>query len=112
MRAYAQALDLVDDPARIAEYVEHHTRVWPEVVKGLRAIGIERMKIFHVGTRLFMYFEAPDSFDPARDYQTYAADPRTQAWDELMRTYQVPLAEAGEGEWWTTMTEVFDLESA
>ncbi|MCE7967200.1 MAG: L-rhamnose mutarotase [Leptolyngbya sp. PLA3] len=112
MKAYAQTLELIDDAPRIAEYVAWHRAVWPEVLRGLRAIGIRTMRIYLHGNRLFMYMEADDSFDPARDYQTYANDPRTRQWDERMRTYQqrVPSADPGDGQWWSEMTEVFDLE--
>ncbi|MCB9845250.1 MAG: L-rhamnose mutarotase [Phycisphaeraceae bacterium] len=112
MRAFAQALDLVDDPELIEEYRRHHRRVWPEVVSGLRAIGIRNMRIFLAGSRLFMYYEAPDDFDPSRDYQFYANDPRTREWDELMRRYQRPVPGCPSGRWWMPMEEVFDLESA
>ena len=111
MRAFAQALDLVDDASMIEEYVAAHERVWPEVVAALTSIGIGRMKIFLLGSRLFMYFEAPDDFDPARDYQAYAEDPRCREWDELMRRYQRPAPGAPEGAWWASMREVFCLES-
>jgi L-rhamnose mutarotase len=113
VRSFAQAIDLVDDPALVEEYRRHHGAVWPEVLHGLRSIGIERMKIWLVGTRLFMWFEAPDDFDPARDFQRYAADPRCAQWDRWMRTFQRPLADGGppgEARWWTPMSEVFDLE--
>ncbi|MCL4222576.1 MAG: L-rhamnose mutarotase [Phycisphaerales bacterium] len=111
MKSYAQTLELVDDSARIAEYVNHHRAVWPEVLVGLRGIGVRTMRIFLHGNRLFMYMETDDAFDPARDYQTYANDPRTRQWDELMRTYQqrVPAADPGDGQWWSEMTEVFSL---
>ena len=72
MKAYAQALDLIDVPGRIAEYVDWHHRVFPEVLRGLRALGLVNMKIFLHGVRLFMYFEAPDDFDPKTSYQSYA----------------------------------------
>lgn len=112
MRSFAQALDLHDDPALIEQYIEHHKRVYPEVLAALREIGITRMKIYLLGTRLFMYFEAPDTFDQAEDYQKYAADPRCQAWDQLMRNFQKPVPGAKVGEWWAGMREVFDLEGA
>ena len=112
MKCFAQTLELVDDARLIAEYRQHHERVWPEVVAGLRAIGIRRMKIFLHGCRLFMYYEAPDDFDPVRDYGTYARDPRTREWDERMRRYQRQVPGATATAWWTPMTEVFDLETA
>ena len=112
LNTFAQALDLVDDPDRIAEYRHHHAQAWPEVVRGLRAIGIRRLRIWLTGTRLFMTFEAPDDFDPDRDYQSYAEDPRCDEWDRLMRTYQrrIPTADPTDGGWWTPMDLVFDLE--
>lgn len=112
MKSFAQALDLKNDPALIAEYRQHHRSVWPEVTAALRKIGITRMKLFLVGTHLFMYYEAPDSFDPARDYQAYAGNPRAAAWDSLMRQFQQRLPEARAGEWWAAMDLVFDLEAA
>lgn len=112
MRAYAMTLDLMDDPNRIAEYEAHHVAAWPEVVAGLRRIGIRRMRIYRCGTRLFMYYEAPEEFNPARDYQSYAEDPRCREWDELMRGYQQQVPGASEGSWWTPMSQVFDLEAS
>ena len=109
MPTFAQALDLVDDPERIAEYDRYHAKVWPEVVAGLRAIGIEKMHLFRTGLRLFMVYEAPEGFDPARDYQGYAEDPRCREWDEVMRTYQQPIPTAPKGGWWTPMKLVFEL---
>lgn len=110
MKAYAQALDLRDDDALIAEYKRHHRAVWPEVKAALRQIGIRSMRIYLTGTRLFMYFEAPDSFVPERDFQKFAATPRGAEWDALMRTYQQRVPGATSGEWWTPMELVFDLD--
>ena len=112
MKSFAQALDLKDDPALIAAYVEHHRSVYPAVVLALRGMGITKMKIFLLGTRLFMYVEAAESFDPSREYQGYAAEARCRAWDELMRGFQRRAPGAREGEWWASMVEVFDLGSA
>lgn len=109
MKVFAQALDLKDDPALIREYVEHHRAVWPEVERALREIGIRTMRIYLLGSRLFMYCEARDGFDPARDYQRYAADPRCREWDELMRRYQKPAPGAKAGEWWAGMELVYEL---
>ena len=110
MKSYAQALDLVDDLAAISAYDEYHRAVWPEVLAALRGIGIERMEIFRIGTRMFMYFSAPDDFDPERDFQTYTESARCNEWDELMRQYQQRIPNATEGEWWTPMPCVFDTE--
>lgn len=109
MKVFAQALDLKDDPRLIAEYKRYHQAVWPEVVAALKGAGIASMRIFLFGNRLFMTFEAPDDFDPARDFQKYAADPRCREWDELMRRFQQRVPGAATDGWWQPMEEVFDL---
>ena len=58
MKSYAMALDLRDDAEVIERYKEYHRAVWPEVLDGLKSIGISKMKIFLHGSRLFMYLES------------------------------------------------------
>ena len=112
MKSYGMALDLKDEPGIVEKYVEYHRAVWPDVLTGLRELGIARMKIFLLGRRLFMYLEAPDDFVLARDFAKYMETGRAKEWDELMRTFQEPAPDAAPGEWWAEMEEVFALESA
>ena len=110
MRSFAMTLGLKSDPGVVDRYREHHCAVWPGVLEVLREIGILKMKIYLHGHRLFMYLEAVDDFDPARDFARYADDPRGREWDELMRGFQEPVPGAASGEWWAAMEEVFDLD--
>jgi len=73
-------------------------------------VGIESMMIFLRGRRLFMYFEAPDGFDPDRDFAQLLDDPTYVEWDRQMRELQEPAPEARPGEWWARMDMVFDLD--
>lgn len=110
MKRYAQTLNLKDDPAVFAQYDAHHAAVWPEVERGLRAIGIERMLIWRLGRRLFMVMETSDGFDPDRDWARYMEmDPRIPEWQSLMESFQEPVAEAQPGEWWAAMQQVYAL---
>jgi len=110
MKQYGQTLNLKDDPAIIERYIEHHRRVWPEVERGLRSIGIERMIIWRLGRRLFMFMETVDTFDPERDFARYMeSDPRIREWQSLMETFQEPVPDAQRGEWWATMQQVYSL---
>jgi L-rhamnose mutarotase len=109
MKAYGLTLCLRDDPELIDRYKEHHQRVWPEVLAGIRAVGILEMRIFLLGQRLFMYVEAEDDFVPERDFPRANASPRAQEWDALMRSLQAQAPEAKPGEWWAPMELVFDL---
>jgi L-rhamnose mutarotase len=110
VKTYARAIDLKDDPDVIAAYDEHHRAVWPEVERGLRAIGIERMRIWRLGRRLFMLMETVDGFEPDADFARYMdADPRIREWQALMDAHQVPVADAQPGEWWADMRLVYVL---
>lgn len=107
-RYFAMTLGLRDDESAAA-WTALHQEVWPEVLTALRKVGVTEMKIFRLGHRLFMWVEGEDGFDPSRDFARLADEPRYEEWDELNRTYQERVPEAGEGEWWAAMDEVFDL---
>ena len=110
MKAFALTLGLRSRPGVVEEYTEYHRAVWPEVLEGLRGIGIAKMKIFLHNRRLFMYLEAGDGFDPAKDFPKLMEDPRGKEWDELMRGFQEPVPGAKPGDCWAGMEEVFDLD--
>jgi L-rhamnose mutarotase len=110
VKRYAQTINLKHDTDTIARYEEHHRAVWPEVERGLRAIGIEQMRIWRLGRRLFMLMETVDSFDLDRDFGRYIeSDPRIRAWQSLMESLQEPVPEAQPGEWWAAMEQVYTL---
>ena len=109
-KTFARVIDLKDDPKIIAEYEEYHRNAWPEVLEGLKGRGIERMEIFRSGNHLFMYCSVSDEFEPRRDLQSDAAAKRVKEWQELMLTFQQKVPEAGEDEWWSSMSLAFDSE--
>ncbi len=109
MKCYGRTLCLKDDPALIERYKEYHQKVWPEVLAGIREVGILEMRIFLRGTRMFMYCETTDEFDPERDFPRSNASPKAQEWDRLMRTLQARAPEADPSDWWSPMELVFDL---
>jgi L-rhamnose mutarotase len=110
VKTYAQTLDLLDAPDVIERYVEHHRAVWPEVERGLRKIGIQRMRIWRLDRRLFMLMETVDGFEPARDFARYMdGDPRIREWQDLMASMQEPAPDAQPGELWANMELVYTL---
>ena len=110
MKHFGMALDLKSDPKKIKEYRRYHEDPWPEPLKGLCEIGVKDMKIFLLGTHLFMYMTTNDAFDLNRDFPSYIEqNPKAAEWDELMRTFQQRVPEAGQEEWWASMELVFDL---
>ena len=65
MQTFGLTLMLRNDPARIESYKDYHQRVWPEVTARLREVGVREMRIFLRDTRMFMYIETDDDFEPA-----------------------------------------------
>ena len=54
MKRYCQTLQLEDDPQLIADYIEAHRHVWPEIQAGIKEVGILDMQIYALGNSLFM----------------------------------------------------------
>ena len=110
MKHYGMTILLRDAPGVFETYVEHHANIWPEVERGLRAIGIREMRIWLLGRRLFMHMETDDGFDMARDFARYEREtPRAGEWQRLMESLQEPAPEVAPGEWWAEMRMVFSL---
>ncbi len=109
---YHFALDLKDDPALIAEYERWHAPggVWPEILERIKSDGITSLDIYRTGNRLFMVMEANDDFSFEKKSDADAANPRVQAWEELMWKFQQPLPWAKEGEKWVLMERIFELK--
>lgn len=65
VKRYCRTLDLRDDPKLIAEYRRRHSQaeIWPEVIAGIREVGILEMEIYILDTRLFMIVETALDFD-------------------------------------------------
>lgn len=110
MQSFGLTLCLQDDPGKIAAYKAHHRAVWPAVLARLRAVGVHEMKIFVRGTRMFMFLETDDDFDPRRDFARINEDPRSQEWNALMADLQERAPEASPDEWWAPMELVFSMD--
>jgi len=110
MRRYGQTVLLKDEPEVIQEYEEYHANIWPEVVEQLKKVGIRRMYIYRYGRQLFQFMEVEDDFDLERDLPKYAEHPKAKEWDELMASYQEPVAGAPPDSTWVQMDEVFAME--
>ncbi len=109
MQSFGMTLNLKENGSVADVYKEYHKNIWPEVVMGLKSIGVHRMDIFLRGRHLFMFMETTDDFDLERDFPRYMESSRAKEWDDLMRTFQEPVAGAKPGEWWASMEHVFNL---
>mmetsp|Transcript_11913 Transcript_11913/g.13726 ORF Transcript_11913/g.13726 Transcript_11913/m.13726 type:complete len:200 (-) Transcript_11913:216-815(-) len=111
MKSWAQTLCLKNDEAGILEYKQLHRNCWPEVLKALKTVGILQLKIYLKGRRLFMYMETVDDFRPEVDFPKHMQiTPAAVEWGRVTSALQETAPEAGSGEWWTFMEEVYDFQ--
>ena len=111
VKRYCQTLDLKDDPNLIQEYIKRHNEVncWPEILQGIRSVGILEMEIYQMGTRLFMIVETSMDFDWDAAFQRLSQLPRQSEWEEYMSIFQQADPNATSSEKWKLMDRIFHL---
>ena len=111
MKKYCLAVDLIDDPALIAEYENWHKKenAWPEIMKSITDSGIVNMEIYRTGNRLFMIMETNESFTFEGKAAMDNANQKVQEWEQLMWKFQKQLPWAKKGEKWVLMDKIFQL---
>jgi L-rhamnose mutarotase len=109
MKKFVLALDLKPNQELIEAYEAHHKAVWPEVLAQIKASGITQCDIYRVQNRLVMLLETNDDFSFERKNLQDQNNPKVQAWEELMWTYQQALPGAKDGEKWMLMSSIFSL---
>ena len=110
-KRYCQTLDLKDDPELISEYRKRHTEneAWPEILQGIRSVGILEMEIYILDNRLFMIVETPSDFDWDEAFARLATLPRQEEWETYMSIFQVARPGATSAEKWRMMERIFHL---
>ncbi len=109
MQRYGMVIGVKED--QLDKYKQLHAAVWPDVLKMIEACNIQNYSIYlrqlpDGKYYLFSYFEyTGDDFEA--DSARMAADPVTQQWWGECKPCQEPLANRADGEWWSTMDEVF-----
>ena len=107
MKRYGQVIRV--KPQVLEAYKAYRADVWPDVLDTIRQCNIRNYSIYHKDGTLFAYFEYVGA-DYEADMAKMAADPKTQAWWEIMMPMQEPLKTRAAGEWWADMEEVFHTE--
>lgn len=98
-------------PGMAAEYRARHSRenVWPEIVRGIKSVGITEMELFLRGDIAVMVLETPDDFDLDAAMERLATLPRQQEWEDYMSIFQQAEPGATSAEKWQPMERVFHL---
>ena len=87
VKRYCQTLDLRDSPELIAEYRKRHSQAeaWPEILAGIREVGILEMEIYILGTRLFMIGTPEHASPPTGVGRIYGHLPTSRSRNEFRR---------------------------
>ena len=111
VKRYCQTLDLRQNPELIREYRKLHSEAhfWPEILQGIRSVGILEMEIYILGARLFMIVEAPTDFDWNSSMKKLATLPRQEEWESTVSAFQQALPGATSAEKWKLMERMFHL---
>ena len=110
-KRYCLTLDLVDDPELIQLYKKYHSPegIWPEIPQGIKSVGITRMDIYLLGTRLFMILEMPESVDRDEAMAKLATLPRQDEWEATVGKCQLCDPNATSSGKWQLMEQIFTL---
>jgi len=104
-----QTLILKDDPALIKEYIDVHKNVWPEVIEGIKSVGITNMEIYINVRTLFMIIDTIEDFDREEAFARLAILPRQKEWEEYVSKFQEVPVGSTSGEKWKTAEKIFSL---
>jgi L-rhamnose mutarotase len=67
------------------------------------------MDIYRTGNRLFMVMTTEDNFSFEEKSKKDSGNPKLQAWESLMDTYQQRLPWSKPGEKWVLMHQIFTM---
>lgn len=89
-KRFCMTLELKDDLQLIEEYEDWHKadKIWKEVPKGIREVGILDSEIYRSGTTLFMILTVPADFNFEVQMGKLATLPRQAEWEDFMTKYQ------------------------
>jgi L-rhamnose mutarotase len=111
-KRFCKTLELKNDPALIAGYKKVHARnkVWPEITRGMKEVGIIDMEIYLWGTRLFMIMDTLPDFDHDQAMSVLATKPRQAEWEAFVSRFQKSSSAASADEKWQLMERIYKLD--
>ncbi len=110
-KRYCKTLDLKDDPKLIDEYKRLHApgAEWPEIIEGMKQVGIIDMEIYIDGTKLFMIMDTYNDFDHDTAMTQLAKLPRQFEWEALVSKYQKTSPDFSAQEKWKMIERIFKM---
>jgi L-rhamnose mutarotase len=111
-KRYCKTLTLKDDPELIKNYREIHgiRKVWPEIIEGMKEVGIIDMEIYIWGNCLFMIMDTVEDFDHEKAMAELARKPRQAEWEAYVSRFQDTSPDATAEAKWQLMERVFEMD--
>ncbi len=110
VKRYCLTMELENDPELIEEYISWHEKVWPEVLEGIKKVGILDHEIYCLNNKVFMILVTPIDFDFEQQMTRLSTLPRQAEWESFMSKYQVTSPEASSADKWMKMERIFKLK--
>jgi L-rhamnose mutarotase len=107
MKRFGQTIRL--KPGKEEAYISYHAKVWPGVLKMIKACNLSNYSIFIKDSVLFAYFEYTGN-DFESDMKKMASHEETQKWWDVVKPLMEPVETRKSGEFWADMDEIFHLE--
>ena len=111
-KRYCKTLLLEDDAQLIEEYKNTHAigAAWPEIIQGMKEVGILDMEIYIHGNRLFMIMDTVADFDHDKAMTELATKPKQAKWEAYVSRFQKTSAEASADEKWQLLERIFQID--
>ncbi len=110
-KRYCKMLNLKNDNDLILKYKEIHKpgNVWPEIIQGMREVGIIDMEIYIHGNIAFMIMDTLPDFDHDKAMKELAQKPKQKEWESFVSAFQDSGAKADTPEKWELSERIFYL---
>jgi L-rhamnose mutarotase len=111
-KRYCKVLKLQDNKVLIEKYKEVHKpgKVWPEITRGIREVGILDMEIYIHDNYVFMIMDTIPDFDHDKAMKELAMKPQQKEWEEYVSQFQQAGEKSATPEKWEVTERIFELD--
>ena len=88
MQRFVKTLRLNPTPEAVEAYKKAHDEIWPEIVEGIRQVGVASMELYRNGYDMVMIMEVPDNIDVEAAMNKLSQLPRQSEWEEYVGRFQ------------------------
>ncbi len=111
IKRYVQSMELKDNEELIRRYCEAHDELHmrPEVLAGMREVGILEMELYRLGTQVIMIVDAPEDFDWGTAMAKLAQLPGQDDWEAYVAQFQQCNPTNTSDQKWKMMDRIFRI---